>query len=95
MVVVEEVVVVVLLEGVVKGCAELVFKEVMLGGVDETCHRVEMVDGIAGSVKTQFFGCGDNHDVLILKFMAKIGGLGEMDGTFFLGGEGGGEGRWG
>ena len=93
LVVVEEVVVVVLLEGVVKGCAELVFKEVMLGGVDETSHRVEMVDGIAGSVKTQFFGCGDNHDVLILKFDAKIGGFGEMDGTFFFGGEGGGGGR--
>ena len=26
--------------------------------------------------------------LLILKFDAKIGGLGEMDGTFFLGGEG-------
>ena len=33
--------------------------------------------------------------LLILKFDAKIGGLGEMDGTFFFGGEGGGEGRWG
>ena len=67
MVVVEKVVVVILLKGVVKGSAELVFKEVMLGGVDETCHRVEMVDGIAGSVKTQFFGCGDNHDVANFK----------------------------
>ena len=88
LVVVEEVVVVKLLEGVVKGCAELVFKEVMLGGIDETCHRVEMVDGIAWGVKTQFFGCGDNHDVLILKFDAKIGGFGEMDGTFFWRGGG-------
>ena len=67
LVVVEEVVVVILLEGIVKGCAELVFKEVMLRGVDETSHRVEMVDGIAGSVKTQFFGCGDNHDVANFK----------------------------
>ena len=67
LVVIEEVVVVELLEGVVKGSAELVFKEVMLGGVDETCHRVEMVDGIAGGVKTQFFGCGNNHDVANFK----------------------------
>ena len=67
MVIVEEVIVVILLQGVIKRSAELVFKEVMLGGVDETCHRVEMVDGIAWSVKTQFFGCGDNHDVANFK----------------------------
>ena len=91
LVVVEEVVVVILLEGVVKGCAELVFKEVMLGGVDETCHRVEMVDGIAGSVKTQFFGCGDNHDVLILKFHGKDRRFWGNGRDIFLGGEGGGD----
>ena len=94
LVVVEEVVVVILLKGVVKGSAELVFKEVMLGGVDETSHRVEMVDGIAGSVKTQFFGCGDNHDVANFKIYGKDRGFWGNGRDIFWGGEGVGEGRW-
>ena len=62
--VIKDVGVVVVLKGIVQRSTEFIFEEVMLGGINKTSHRLEVVDGIAGGIETQLFCGGDNHDVL-------------------------------